>query len=69
MLLRAYLRVERINCTKDTRALALTNSIESHQMKRETKRTQAWGFKSTTKKAPSRCRPSTRVKWVGGVLY
>ena len=32
--LRAYLRVVIINCTKDTRALALINLTESHQRER-----------------------------------
>ena len=27
------------------------------------------GFNSLVKKAPSKCRPSTRVRWVGRVLY
>ena len=32
--------------------------------RREAKRTRAWGFKSTIKKAPSKRRLSTRIRWV-----
>ena len=35
--------------------------------RREAKRTQAWGFKATMKKAPSKRRPATRKKWVAKV--
>ena len=32
--------------------------------RRKAKRTRAWGFRSTIKKAPSKPRPATRKKWV-----
>ena len=32
--------------------------------RRKAKRTRAWGFRSTMKKAPSKPRPATRKKWV-----
>ena len=58
--------------TTEARALALATSTENQTIgkRREpcgereetSKRTQAWGFKSTMKKAPSKRRPATRKK-------
>ena len=35
--------------------------------RRKAKRTRAWGFRSTSKEAPSKGRPATRKKWVARV--
>ena len=62
-----------IALTTEARALALASSTENQTIgnggnhvgkEKKAKSMRAWGFKSTMKKAPSKPRPATRIRWV-----